>query len=118
MTFDWFRIYCLSKPAVEECLPFDEDTLVFKVGGKMFALLSVSAPDTANLKCSPQKAQELRAAYPQDVLPGYHMNKRHWNTVVLGGHLTDKEIIELIDHSYGQVLAGVPKSIRQSLGLR
>jgi predicted DNA-binding protein (MmcQ/YjbR family) len=118
MTFNWFRAYCLSKPAAEECLPFDEDTLVFKVGGKMFALISISLPETANLKCDPMRATELRATYPQDVLPGYHMNKRHWNTVVLGGHLTDKEIIELIDHSYGQVLAGVPKSIRQSLGLR
>lgn len=83
----------------------------------MFALISVSAPDTANLKCEPIRATELRATYPLDVLPGYHMNKKHWNTVALGGQLSDKEIVELIDHSYALVLGGVPKSIRKSLGL-
>jgi len=98
-----FREYCLAKPWVTEGTPFGEDTLVFKVAGKMFALLSLDdVPPRANLKCDPDRALELRDRYDQ-VLPGYHMNKKHWNTVVLDGAIPNATIVEMIDHSYDLV---------------
>jgi len=111
MYIDEIRIYCLAKAHTEEALPFDDDTLVFKVMGKMFALISLSSPDTINLKCNPTYATELRERYTA-VQPGWHMNKKHWNTVSLHQELDTKQIKELIDHSYLQVLKKLPKKLR------
>ena len=98
-----FREHCLAKPQVTEGTPFGRDTLVFKVEGKMFALLSLDdVPPRANLKCDPDRALELRDRYEQ-VLPGYHMNKKHWNTVILDGAIPNSTIAEMIDHSYDLV---------------
>ena len=103
MDLEQFREYCLAKPRVTEGTPFGEDTLVFKVAGKTFALLSLDdVPPRANLKCDPDRALELRDRYEQ-VLPGYHMNKKHWNTVVLEGAISNATIVEMIDHSYDLV---------------
>lgn len=114
MNIEELRNYCLSKPATEETLPFDEDTLVFKVLGKMFALISISHPDTVNLKCDPEYAAELREKY-EAIRPGYHMSKKHWNTVELNSGLGKKLICDLIDHSYDQVVAGMPKKLQNEV---
>jgi predicted DNA-binding protein (MmcQ/YjbR family) len=104
-----FREYCLAKLRATEGTPFGEGTLVFKVGGKMFALLSLDAvPPCANLKCDPDRALELRDRYEQ-VLPGYHMNKKHWNTVILDGAIPRWTIVEMIDHSYDLVQSKAKK---------
>jgi len=98
-----FREYCLSKPQATEGTPFGPDTLVFKVGGKIFAITSLDeVPARANLKCDPDLALELRDRYEQ-VHPGYHMNKKHWNTVELESGIPDGEIRKMIDHSYDLV---------------
>lgn len=115
MYIDELREYCISKPFVEETFPFDEDTLVFKVAGKMFALVSLSSPDSVNLKCDPDYAVELRERYDA-VKPGYHMSKKHWNTVSLREGLEEELIRNLIDHSYQQVVAGLPRKLRLELG--
>jgi predicted DNA-binding protein (MmcQ/YjbR family) len=105
-----FREYCLGKPHVTEGTPFGEDVLVFKVGGKMFALTGLdSVPVTVNLKCDPDLALELRDRYEQ-VQPGYHMNKKHWNTVEIEAGIPDAELQQMIDHSYELVLKGLPRS--------
>ena len=110
-----FREYCLSKPSVTEGTPFGETVLVFKVGGKMFALMSVDeVPATANLKCDPDLAMELRDRYEQ-VQPGYHMNKKHWNTVELESGIPDAELRKMIDHSYELVVQSLPKKTREKL---
>ena len=96
MHIEAFRTYCLNKKGVEETLPFGEDTLVFKVMGKMFSLTSFSEPNKCNLKCNPDYAFDLRAQYPS-ISPGYHMNKQHWNTIVYNQDVPDKLIIELIE---------------------
>lgn len=96
------RDYCISKPNVTESFPFDEDTLVFKVNGKMFALTNLTGDLTINLKCNPEKAIELREMYPA-VEPGYHMNKQHWNTIRIDGSISTSLIKEWIDHSYSLV---------------
>jgi len=93
------RDYCMSKPNVTESLPFDEDTLVFKVNGKMFALTNLTGDLYINLKCDPEKAINLREVYPA-VEPGYHMNKTHWNTIWIDGSIPSSLIKEWIDHSY------------------
>ncbi len=104
-----FRDYCLTKPNVTEGTPFGEDTLVFKVGGKMFALASLDeVPPRVNLKCDPERALDLRDRY-EEVQPGYHMNKKHWNTVELGGGIPEAELRSMIDHSYDLVVARLPK---------
>jgi predicted DNA-binding protein (MmcQ/YjbR family) len=104
-----FREYCLAKAGATEGTPFGDDTLVFKVGGKIFALTSLdSVPATANLKCDPDRALELRDRYEQ-VQPGYHMNKKHWNTVELETGLPDAELRGMIDHSYELVVQSLPK---------
>ena len=104
-----FRAYCLQKPGAVEDTPFGEDTLVFKVGGKMFALASLDeVPPSVNLKCDPERALDLRDRY-EEVRPGYHMNKKHWNTVELGGSIPEAELRGLIDHSYELVAARLPK---------
>jgi predicted DNA-binding protein (MmcQ/YjbR family) len=117
MEFDDLRSLCLSKKATNESFPFGEDTLVFKVAGKMFALVDVVEAHSVNLKCNPEKALELRAQYPEDILPGYHMNKKHWHTVILKGRLSDEEISELIQHSYELVVKSLPKKTKEEFGL-
>jgi predicted DNA-binding protein (MmcQ/YjbR family) len=104
-----FREYCLSKPCGTEGTPFGPDVLVFKVSGKMFALAALDeVPTTVNLKCDPDLALELRDRYDQ-VTPGYHMNKKHWNTVEIEGDIPDPEVRKMIDHSYDLVAKGLPK---------
>ncbi len=114
MNIEELREYCLSKKGTTEAFPFDEDTLVFKVMGKMFCLTSLSEPDSINLKCDPEKAIELREQYPC-VQPGYHMNKKMWNTVVIDGSVSKKLLKEWIDHSYDLVVAGLPKKVQSEL---
>lgn len=115
MNIEEFREYCLSKKGVEETFPFGEETLVFKVLGKMFALTGLDGElFTANLKCDPDRAIELREHYPQ-VRPGYHMNKKHWNTVEFETGLNDELLIDLIDHSYELVVQKMPKKMREEL---
>lgn len=112
MNLEAFRAYCLTRPGATEGLPFGETALVFKVSGKMFALAAMdSVPPSVNLKCDPDRALELRDRY-EEVTPGYHMNKRHWNTVEIEGAITDAELRALIDHSYALVVASLPKARR------
>ena len=107
--------YCQSKKGVTEHFPFDEDTLVFKVGGKMFCLTSLSdwekGTPSLNLKCDPERAMELRAEY-EAIEPGYHMSKVHWNTVKVNREVSDKFLNELIDHSYDLVFKSLTKKIQ------
>jgi predicted DNA-binding protein (MmcQ/YjbR family) len=114
MTFDAFYNYCSSFPGVREGFPFGEETLVFYVCDKMFALASVQSFETVNLKCDPELAEQLRENY-EEVQPGYHMNKKHWNTVRMDGRLTDAFLLDLIRQSYDLVVAGLPKKVRASL---
>ncbi len=101
MDIEQLRDYCLAKADTEETLPFGPDTLVFKVKGKVFLLTGLDRhPLQFNAKCDPDRAIELREVYPQHVLPGYHMNKKHWNTIVVDGAITNALLKELIDHSY------------------
>lgn len=118
MNIDTFRNYCLEKKGVTEELPFGLDTLVFKVGGKIFALAGLDAvPLRVNLKCDPEEAIHLREEYPNVILPGYHMNKKHWNTVVLDEFLPNSLIFGLTNKSYDLVLQGLPKKLREGLDL-
>ena len=103
MNIESLREYCISKQYVTESFPFDDETLVFKASGRIFALVSLEGDFTINLKCDPAFALELRERYPA-VIPGYHMNKKHWNTVVLDGSIPDKEVFSWIDQSYDLVL--------------
>ena len=104
-----FREYCLTKPGAREETPFGPDVLVFKVGGKMFALAALDeVPTTVNLKCDPDLALDLRDRYEQ-VRPGYHMNKKHWNTVEIASDIPDVEVRKMIDHSYELVTRSLPK---------
>jgi predicted DNA-binding protein (MmcQ/YjbR family) len=103
MNIESLREYCISKKSVTESFPFDEETLVFKASGRIFALVSLEGELSINLKCDPALAIELRERYPA-VTPGYHMNKKHWNTVVVDGSIPEKEIFSWIDHSYGLVM--------------
>ena len=117
MNIEEFRTYCLTKNHVTEGFPFGEDTLVFKVADKMFALCSLtSSPFTVNLKYDSEGIIELREKH-EGIEPGYHMSKQHWNTVNFEGHLSEKFLRELIDHSYQQVIKGLPKKVRQDLSL-
>jgi len=110
-----FREYCLSKPRVTESTPFGEDVLVFKVAGKMFALAALDEiPVTVNLKCDPDWALELRDRYEQ-VRPGYHMNKKHWNTVEIDSGIPEEELRKMIDHSFELVVKNLPKAKRAKL---
>ena len=112
MNIDEIREYCLAKADVEECFPFDEETLVFKVMGKMFLLAGLNdSPVQINVKCDPDRAIELRDEYAQ-VLPGYHMNKKHWNTIVIDGLLGARFLKQQIDHSYDLVRSSLPKKYR------
>jgi predicted DNA-binding protein (MmcQ/YjbR family) len=104
-----FREYCLSKSRATESTPFGPEVLVFKVSGKMFALAALDeVPARVNLKCDPDLALELRDRY-QQVTPGYHMNKKHWNTVEIEGAIPDAELRKMIDHSYDLVVGSLPK---------
>jgi predicted DNA-binding protein (MmcQ/YjbR family) len=114
MDIETFRLYCLAKPGVTEHLPFDDRTLVFKVGGKMFALCDLEEFNSANLKCDPERAVELRERYDA-VTPGYHMNKTHWNTVKVNGDVKGRMLQELIDHSYELIVSSLPKREREKL---
>ena len=101
MHLDDIREYCLSKSGVEEALPFGPDTLVFKINNKLFLLIGFdSDPVQFNVKCNPEKAIELREEFPTAVLPGYHMNKKHWNTIVVNGTISTKQLKAMIDESY------------------
>jgi len=115
MDLEKFREYCLSKPHITEGMPFGDTVLVFKVAGKMFALVALDEiPVTANLKCDPDLALELRDRYEQ-VRPGYHMNKKHWNTVEIDAGIPDRELKKMIDHSYELVVKSLPKKVRNKL---
>jgi predicted DNA-binding protein (MmcQ/YjbR family) len=116
MNADGIREYCLKKKGkITEGFPFGEGVLVFKVEGKIFGLMSLDEhPVTMNLKCDPGLAVDLRERY-EGVRPGYHMNKTHWNTIVLDGAIPPKEIRQMIDHSYEQIVLGMKKSVRQKL---
>jgi len=102
MDIESLREYCISKKSATESFPFGEDTLVFKTNGKIFALVNLDGDLSINLKCDPVFAIELRERYIS-VTPGYHMNKKHWNTVNLNGSVPDKEVFSWIDHSYERV---------------
>jgi predicted DNA-binding protein (MmcQ/YjbR family) len=114
MNIEELRTYCLSKKGVEEDLPFGPDTLVFKVMDKVFLLTGMGNPLQFNVKCDPEKAISLRDEY-SCVKPGYHMNKKHWNTVTVDGSASGKLLREWIDHSYEQVVAGLSKSKQKEL---
>jgi len=115
MNLETYYEYCLSKNGVTEHFPFDENILVFKVGGKMFALSSLiqweQGIPSVNLKCNPERSQELRAEY-ESIQPGYHMSKVHWNTIIINQEVSDKMIKELIDHSYLLVFQSLTKKIQ------
>jgi predicted DNA-binding protein (MmcQ/YjbR family) len=102
MNIESLRDYCIAKKDTTESLPFGDDTLVFKVNGKMFALANLEGDLTINLKCDPALAIELRERYPS-VIPGWHMNKKYWNTILADGTIPDNIIFEWIDHSYNLV---------------
>ncbi|MEP7277697.1 MAG: MmcQ/YjbR family DNA-binding protein [Bacteroidota bacterium] len=114
MDIEQLQEYCVSKPGVEETLPFGPDTLVYKVAGKVFLLTSLSNEEGMrfNVKCDPDLAEELRAAYPC-VLPGFHMNKKHWNTIVVDGSVSVKQLKQWIDHSYERVIEQLPRKLRE-----
>ncbi len=117
MDIESFREYCLSKPMVSEETPFGPDTLVFKVAGKLFALTDIELFESINLKCDPEKAIQLREEYPE-VIPGYHMNKRHWNTISTSGMIGDDLLKQWIDDSYDLVVKGLPKKIRDEIKIK
>ena len=101
MNIEFLRDYVIEKPFVTEGFPFGETTIVFKVNDKIFLLAPLDTdPLQFNAKCDPERAVELREQYPGAVLPGFHMNKKHWNTIVADGTLSKKQLLELVDHSY------------------
>jgi predicted DNA-binding protein (MmcQ/YjbR family) len=108
------RKYCLSKMAVIEDFPFGEDVAVYKVEGKVFALLPVDEPTRISLKCDPMLAGILRETYTA-VTPGWHLNKKHWNTINIDGSIPDREVLEMIAHSYEQVVKGMTKKVQAML---
>lgn len=117
MNIETLREYCLSKAGVEEGFPFGEDTLVFKVAGKIFLLTGLAAnPLQFNAKCNPDKAIELREQYDA-IQPGYHMNKKHWNTITADGSLSNTLLKEIINDSYNLVVQSLSKSVRSDLEL-
>jgi predicted DNA-binding protein (MmcQ/YjbR family) len=110
-----FRNFCLSLPYATESLPFDEVTLCFKIANnKIFAILPLDTPDRVNLKCDPERAIELREQYAS-IIPGFHMNKKHWNTLLFHGDLDDTSIFELVKHSYDLVWKGLTKKVKNEL---
>ena len=116
MDIETIRGFCLSLPFVTEAFPFDHSTLVFKVGGKIFALIDVDSFSFINLKWEPEIAIELRERF-DGVRPGYHMNKKHWNSVYIQSDLSEKQLLELISSSYDLVYQSLPKKIKDELTL-
>lgn len=114
MNVEEYRDYCMSKKGVTESFPFDDKALVFKVMNKMFALVDVDNFKSTNLKCAPERAIDLRERY-EAVQPGYHMNKKHWNTVSFNLDASDQLIFELIDHSYDLVVNSLTKKLKAEL---
>jgi len=115
MNIEEFRDYCLNKKGVEETFPFGEQTLVFKVMGKMFALTGLENEIfKVNLKCNPERAIELREEY-EDIQPGWHMSKKHWNTVTNNSDVPDQLLQEMIDQSYDLVVKSLTKKLRDEL---
>lgn len=114
MNIEDFREYCLHFKAVTEHLPFDENTLVFKVMGKMFSLCNMMEFEFCNLKCDPEKAMELRESF-HEVTPAWHMSKKHWNSVNFNGELNDNQIKEWISDSYNLVIDKMPKKLKEEL---
>jgi predicted DNA-binding protein (MmcQ/YjbR family) len=114
MGLDELQQYCNKKNGVTESFPFDDETLVFKVAEKMFCLVNITPPCSINIKCNPEEAIELRELH-EEITPGYHMNKEHWNTIDLNGTLKNSLIEKLIDDSYNLVFAGLTKKVRTSL---
>jgi predicted DNA-binding protein (MmcQ/YjbR family) len=107
---DDLRSYCLALPATTESLPFDENTLVFKVANKIFVITNIDNYTSISLKCDPDTAQSLRQQHPDTVTAGYHLNKRHWNTISIDGTLTPPELLRWVRHSYDLVCATLPKA--------
>lgn len=118
MDRDDLKNYCVAKQGTTAEFPFGPDVLVMKVGGKMFALIPVGEadPTSISLKCDPTLAEMQRQTYPGTVKPGYHLNKRHWNTVMVDGTIPDDELLEMIDHSYELIVQSLPKAKREGLG--
>src|SRR5881394_3975102 len=115
MDVETLKTHALAKPATSSDFPFDFETMVIRVKGKIFALVPINAsPNQANFKCDPIWAEVLRQTY-KAVTPGWHMNKKHWNTVVFDGSISDDEILEMVDHAYEQVVKGLPKRDREAL---
>ncbi len=114
MNIEELRDYCLQKPGATEGMPFGDDTLVFKVGEKLFLLAGIKEGDRFNVKCDPELAIELRERYPE-VQPGYHMNKKLWNTVYMNGALTTRQLLEMIDHSYHLIFKSLPKKVQDEI---
>ena len=114
MYIDEFRDYCLVKKGVTEETPFGPDTLVFKVMGKVFAITGIDDFAFVNLKCDPERSAELREEY-EGIKPGWHMNKKHWNSVHTDGTVPERLFKELIDHSYDLIAQSLPKKLREEL---
>jgi len=114
MNIEELRDYCLSKAGTTEGFPFGEDTLVFKVGEKLFLLIGLNNGSWFNVKCDPELAIELREQH-WEITPGFHMNKKHWNSVRMDGGLSLKQLHEVIDHSYELVFNSLPKKVQQEI---
>jgi len=114
MNIEEFRNFCIQKYGVTEEFPFDEHTLVFKVMGKIFALVDVDLFESVNLKCDREEAIKLREKY-ESVTAGYHMNKKHWNTIEFNGSLSDNEIFHWVNHSYDLVVSKLPKMLKEEV---
>jgi len=114
LNVEQLRDYCLQKSGVTEGMPFGEDTLVFKVGNKIFLLISLDAGNRFNVKCDPELAIELRDRH-SEIIPGFHMNKVHWNTVYMDGNLTNKQLCDMIDHSYTLILKSLSKALQAEI---
>jgi predicted DNA-binding protein (MmcQ/YjbR family) len=116
MTLEYFRDFCLALPYVTEDTPFDVNTLCFRIGGKIFAIIDIESFDYANLKCDPERSIELREQYP-GITPGFHMNKKWWNSVSVRGNVPDPLILELVRHSYDLVYSSLPRKIQSEFNL-
>ena len=117
MNIEELRLFCIQKSGAAECFPFDNKTLVFKVFGKIFALVDIEDFDRINLKCDPAYALDMRERYAA-IIPGFHMNHKHWNTVQFFNDVDDQLLKELINHSYQLVYNGLPKKVRNENPLR
>ena len=117
MTARALRKLCLGFPGASETFPFGPEHSVFKVEGKLFAISALAAsPLKVSLKCEPDLAEQLRAAWPDAIAPGYHLNKRHWNTVTLDGSLADAMVRDMVEDSYDLIVAAMPRAVRERLG--